>query len=343
MIDFDFSPIPEEIRDEQIREFQNEQITFAKHRQDAAQLVANELPQDARILILDTSQGAFIPAQVGDDKLVDLVVESQFGGGPITHGSAFRALLGCEQDDPRVVIWDCFKNPEGKGLPALDTIDAFITTGGPAMPSELIPGHETQNTHWLRAVVSKLDELKNAKIAGANFCLGHQLWNFTLGAEVCRVKPQREFGTVKMRLTAEAKKLQLLQNIADADDTFLISSSHSEAVKRPADYDGAKVLVENDYFDFQGFAFPLIPGTPLEEADAKDELIISFQNHPEMLGLCLEVLRRLRRDAIKAEGLPIDRMIFRDTPTVRRLFLNFIQMAARRAKRRLALSESKVA
>lgn len=324
-----------DIRDEQLKEFEIEIASFKRHREKSKQIIKDQMPKSAKVLILDVSQGAFIPKAVNDDGLCALVQEFQCGGGPINHGSAFRSLLGFDFDDERCVSWDVAAEPDKENLPNPKDIDAFIVTGGPAMPSELHPGNETKNTYWLQKSVQAMKTLAEHKVPGAVFCLGHQLWNHAMGAKVGRLKEVREFGTVSLKIQDQGKDLNLLKDMANEKGTFKVNSSHSEAVITPVDYDGMEVILSNDYSEFQGAAFPLTKGQNLQEADAQDQLVISIQNHPELMALCMEVLRRLRRDAIRNEGFDIDRMVFRNTPRARNIFLNFLEMVSRRAVNRV--------
>lgn len=319
--------------EEQLKEFESEKKNLAIHRREAQAIISSEMPKQARVLVLDTSQGCFDPQNVGDAEFVKYVVEEQFSGGPISHAETFRTVMGFAKTDPRYLVWDIAKEPN-KNLPNLSQIDAFIVTGGPAMPSQLLPGNETENTPWLKKTVATLQALTEHKVAGLAICLGHQLWNHTQGAFVGRLKPQREFGTVKMKLTEAGQKLKLFQNVGDANGEFIVSASHSESVIVPPPYPGMEVLATNAYSPFQSAAFPLTKGQSVAEADAEDNLVVSIQNHPEMLGSCLEVLRRTREKAILSEGLDLHHMVFRDTPKARNVFLNFLHMIARRAQQR---------
>lgn len=322
-----------DIRHEQLAEFEREIESFKIHQREARQFIKDCLSRSARVLCLDVSQGAFDPDSVSDRGLVALVTEFQFDGGPICHGAAFRSLLGFDREDPRFISWDVARDPDCRNLPNPAQIDAFIVTGGPAMPSELHPGRETKNTPWLRKAVRAIKILFEARVPGLAFCLGHQLLNHALGAQVGRLKDVREFGTVVLTLTEAGRDLRLLDGVANGDGSFLVNASHSEAVITPPDYPGMTVVAANGYSAFQAAAFPLVAGGTPAEADARDELVVSIQNHPELLAQCLEVLRRTRREAIRNEGLDIDHMIFRDTPGARKIFLNFLGLVARRANK----------
>ncbi len=144
----------------------------------------------------------------------------------------------------------------------------------------------------------------------------------------------REFGTVEMEATAAGKDLQLLYGFWDDAGKVDVSASHSEGVIKSSKNSDMHVIACNDYSEFQGFARPLRKGQTVEEADKEDELVVSLQNHPEITAMLLSVLRNLRADAMRSEGMRPEEMIFRDTPKARTIWKNFIEMVARRAQKR---------
>jgi GMP synthase-like glutamine amidotransferase len=337
---FKIERIPRKIRAQQLEQFDVEAKSLEAHVAEAKRIARQVLTRDSHILIMDLSGGGFDPAKVEDDDLVRLIQERQFGGGKITHGEILRHMLGFDPNDTRVTIWDVVHDPDRSNLPYPEAFDAWTTTGGPAMPSELHPGNETENTHWLRRGVAAINELKRARVPGVAVCLGSQLTEHEAGADVgpvtppWRKKPQREFGTVQMQGTPVGRRLQLLYGFWNDEGTVDISASHSEGVRKPSARPNVEVIAFNAYSPHQGFAHPLREGQSVEEADAEDELIVSLQNHPEVLALYLEMLRYLRGEKMQAEGLKPKKMLYRDTPKARKMWHNFIELAGRRTRKR---------
>lgn len=323
--------VPEELLDEQVKEFEHERAGVEREREEAGKFIADQLPRDARILVVDVGQDGMKDAPI-PKKVKKEFLQGQFGGDRMDYASAFRHMLGLSEGDPRLMVWRAFERKKPKNLPFPD---AWLVTGGPAMPSELEPGNETENTEWLVRASSAIKELVKAKIPGVPVCLGHQLFNYAEGAVVGRPQGKsREFGTVSMQATDAGRDLQLLQGFWDDADTVEVSSSHSEGVIKPSTNPDMHVIAFNDYNEYQGFARPLNEGQTLEEADKEDALVVSMQNHPELISMSLAILRNLRADAMRAEGLKPEEMIFRDTPNARMIWKKFIEMVARRAQKR---------
>jgi len=333
MMNFDATKIDISIRDKQIEEFETEIQNLQKHQKLAKQIIKDQIPKTAKILVLDVSQGAINPKHVKDEKLFSLVKEFQFGGGPINYGESFRAMLGFDKDDKRFVVCDMTNDSSKADISDLDQFDAFIIGGGPAMPSELLPGLNTNNTSWLKETVQVLNKIREHHIPGYAFCLGHQLWNYALGSHVKKCLDQREFGTVSMIMHEPAKNIRLLDGITQDDGMILIHASHCESVKTAPNIAGMKVVMSNKYNQFQAAAFSLDEAKTIEQADENDQLVISIQNHPEFLGLLMEVLRRTRRLDMQKEGIDSDHLVFRDTHRIRNIFLNFLKLVGRRARR----------
>lgn len=326
--------VPKPIRKQQLEQFEIERESVEAHIAEARRIIREMLLRDSKILVMDLSQGGFDPSRVQDDRLVGLVRERQFGGGRITHGQIMRHMLGFAPDDPRVTIWDVANDPNRSDLPYPDAWDAWLTTGGPAMPSELDEGNETQNTHWLNRATHAMEALREARVPGKVVCLGSQLWERKAGATVGRYKPQREFGTVRMNATEAGQGIQMLAGFWDEEGHVDISASHSEGVTTPAPRPNVEVIAFNDYSPWQGFAHPLREGQTVAEADADDELIVSIQNHPELLAIYLEILRYLRGEKMVEEGLEPAAMLFRNTPRARQSWLNFLKLVGRRTQKR---------
>lgn len=319
--------------DAQAEQLALERESLAQYRAAAMQRVRN-LPPDARILILNLAPVLFDPAQVGDDALVHDLIEHQFGG-TFSSKQFYRHMLGFGADDPRLTVW----TPATDGdLDLTQLPDIWITTGGPAMPSELHPGNETPNTPWLRRAVNAMQLLQEKHVPGIAVCLGHQLWEYSQGAEVGRVRPQREFGTVTLNATDAGREFPLLSGVWNNSGQTDIMASHSEGVITPPPNPNVQVLASNDYSGYQMALHPLREGQTAAEATAAGEWVLSLQNHPELLALYSVTVGRLRAAAMRAEGLDPDAMVFRDTPAVRNLWLNVLDFVAVRATSRASVA-----
>jgi len=312
--------------------FAEERESVERHLRDAQQFVREELQRRAHILVFDLG-GETNLAEVQDDQLQREVEELQFGGTHATHGEALRHMLGFEPGDSQVTIWEAFKNQE---LPNMPYPDVFLTTGGPAMPSELDPGNETENTAWLRKVVDVMAELKKNQVPGIAICLGHQLWNYMEGAQVgVTGGGVREYGTPEVYATGAGKDLQVLQGFWDDDDKVIVTAAHSEGVlAMPENRQDLQVIAWNKYMDVHGVASPTRVGQTVEEADQDDELVLTLQHHPEILARMLEVMRRLRGANMEAEGLDTKNMLFQNTPKARNVWLRFLELIQRRIEKR---------
>ena len=321
-----------EVWDRQLEALEREREGIEEHRLEAHRMVTDLLTEQARILVLDFSQGSSGLDRLKDARMRDAVRERQADGVMESHADLFRAALGFDPGDSRIDIWKVYEDPERTGIPYPDV---WFATGGPAMPSELHPGNETENTSWLERAVSAMKELEKAKVPGMAVCLGHQLWEHSQGANVGKRHPQREFGTVRLQGTPFAQELQLLVGILDDQGGVEISASHSEAVITPPQGRNMEVIALNRYSDYQGAIHGLGPAErPVREAVEEDEFVLSIQNHPEVMAIFLTALRELRAPAMRKEGLKPEEMIFHQTPEARKLFLRFLEVAARRMNKR---------
>jgi len=318
---------------EQEGEFEIEVESVERHREKAKRLVSEELRGRARILVFDLGKEQD-PFRSGDADLGREVQEMQFGGGN-TYGEAMRHMLGFDQGDPQVTIWEAWR---GSPPPNIPHPDVWLTTGGGTMPSELHPGKETENTPWLRRVVGAMEELREQRVPGVAVCLGHQLWQHTEGAEVGVMmsdgRRKREYGTPTLRKRDVADELQILQGFFDESGEVQVSASHSEGVLRPSDTANFDVVAWNNYMEFQAAAHAPREGQTTAEADAEDELVLSIQNHPEIISRWLHVIRLARGESMEKEGLNPKDMIFRNTERARSIWLRFLELTARRIQTR---------
>lgn len=320
------STIPDqELREKQREEFERERETVEKHVAEAKRMVGDMLARDANILIMDVSQGGSAqPDQFTDPDLLEHVREVQFGGATeLSHGAILRHLLGFDPDDPRVTIWDVAKDPDRNDLPFPDVMTG---TGGRAMPSELQPGKETENTHWLRRAADAQQHFAALGVPGKFFCLTHQLFAEGRGAEVGKHRAEREFGTVPM---------QVLFGYNDPE--LMMSASHSEEVIQPPignPGENFHVIAMNDYSDMQGFLYPAKPEKHVADAVPENEYIVTLQNHPEIMASYLAALGDIRAEKIRSEGLDVKQMLFQDTPKARTIFLRLIELWARQLEKK---------
>lgn len=324
--------LPSELLEQQVDEFERERANIERDKDEAQKFIADQLPRDARILVIDVGQDGLKDAVLPEGVAKELQ-QTQFGGEEkMTYAAAFRHMLGLGAGDERLMVWRAFERKKPKNVPFPD---AWLVTGGPAMPSEMEPGNETENTQWLLRAQAAIKELVKSKIPGVPVCLGHQLFNYSEGAKVGRLQGgKREFGTVEMQATDVGENLQLLYGFWDDKGNVNVGASHSEGVITPSQNPDMHVIAFNDYSKYQGFARPLNEGQTVEEADREDQLVLSLQNHPEITAMLLSVLRNLRTDAMRGEGLKPEEMLFRDTPKARSIWRNFIEMTARRAQKR---------
>jgi len=317
--------IPDEnLREQQAEQFELERESLEKHRAEMKRMLADMLRRDARILVIDVSHGGTQSGDVPFESLSKVVTEEQFGGAPMNHGEIFRHMLGFDPDDPRVTIWDVAKDPDKKHLPYPDV---FVSSGGPAMPSELDEGNKTENTEWLARASAALEELHQLGVPGDCFCLSHQLFNRAQGANVGRGRREREFGTVPMQVLYGFETQELPMSASHSEEVIALP----EGKKAGTDYE---VIAFNDYSDKQGLVYPAREGEPVTEAMEEENYILTLQNHPEILAVYLAVISQLRGEKMRAEGLQPEQMLFKNTPEARSVFKKFIERAVKRQRKR---------
>ena len=310
------------IREEQMRQLALERESVLRHLDEARRRVNDLLSGNVRVLILDLAHRDIMKEDFRDRALRHELVELQFGAEDYRHGAMFRHMLGFSPDDPRVEIWNVASDPDRKHQPLPDL---WIATGGPAMPSEL-SGPVTANTLWMRAAMRAMGTLGKVGIPGIAVCLGHELWSLHHGATMDQVRG--EVGTVDLQATAKGRSTQLLNEWWDDTGYGRIAAHHSEqATSMPP---GSEVLAWNRACDYQAVGWPLVGHSSVATADETDQLVVSIQNHPELLARLLEALRYVPDASLAARGMNIHATIFDDTPRARQIWLRAIQLLARR-------------
>lgn len=326
--------IPSNVWDRQLAHFSDEALSLQAHHVQARERL-EVLPPETRILVMDLGGDlAFDEAQVQDPLLLNLVRTHQFGGGAFTYGNALRTMMGFGLDDPRVVVWNAFADPSRRF--DLGEFDFVLGSGGGAMPSEL--GTDSVNAPMLAAAKEVIESVPTADVPALLICLSHQLWHVAHGVEVTRVRDQREFGTHRQFVwPREAHALRLFKGVIGENTTSVpMNCSHSYSARRLPDYRGAIPLFGNGYCALQGAAFPSRSGEDFLWADRMLRLVITLQNHPDLLSLYLHLLRLVRWDGMAREGLDPSQMVFANTPEVRGVFLNILDIAGEHARRRLS-------
>ncbi len=336
-----FEGTSKEIKKQQIYEFEQEVSALETHRTEAQALAKEALSREARILIFDFTKGRSFLDRPGADKLdasfCSALQEWEYGGASsMNRASSLVSLLGMNPNashEPRVVVWDVFNEPSRT---ILYPIDAWITTGGSPMVTELFQGNETEHTEGLSRAARIMSALCGRGIPGLALCLGHQLLFHTLGGEVKEVSPAREFGTVLVEKSPDYPDIhfRMLEGVWKNETAFKIGAYHAQAIAKLPLSGAVRLLGFNAYSPYQMFAHPLQKKS-LRSAEESDELVISIQNHPEMTAFYLKAVSMLQADELAKEGFRLEDMVFSSTPHARRMFLNFIKLVGRRVQKRL--------
>jgi GMP synthase-like glutamine amidotransferase len=336
-----FEGTSKEIKKQQIRELEQEVSALATHRTEAKALAKESMPREARILIFDFTKGRSFLDRPGSDKLdasfLSAVQEWEYGGASsMSRASSLVSLLGMNpnaQNDPRVVVWDVFNEPSRT---ILYPIDAWITTGGSPMVTELLPGMETEHTEGLSRAARIMSALCDRGIPGIAICLGHQLLFHTLGGEIKEVSPVREFGTALVEKSPDYPDInfRMLEGVWKNETAFKIGAHHRQSVAKLPLSGAVRLLGFNAYSPYQLFAHPLQKKS-LRSAEENDELVISIQNHPGMTAFYVKAVSMLKADELVKEGFCLEDMVFSSAPRARRMFLNFIKLVGRRVQKRL--------
>lgn len=326
--------IPSNVWDRQLAHLRDEAFSLQAHHAQAREKL-EILPSETRILVMDLGGDLFDEDKVADLLLLDLVRRYQFGGGAFTYGNMLRTLMGFGLDDPRVVVWDANADPARRF--DLREFDFVLGSGGGAMPSEL--GTDSPNAPMLAAAKEAIESIPAAEVPALLICLSHQLWHVANGVEVMRVKSHREFGTHKQFVwSREAQALRLFKGVIGENAmSVLMNCSHSYSARRLPTNQVAVPLFGNSYCAVQGAAFPSRADEDMMRADQLLRLVITLQNHPDLLSLYLHLLRLVRWDDMASEGLDPSQMVFANTPEVRSIFLNILDIAGEHARRRLKL------
>jgi GMP synthase (glutamine-hydrolysing) len=127
-------------------------------------------------------------------------------------------------------------------LPDYDRIAGVILSGSHAMV--------TDRAQWSERLASWLRGLVQRELPVLGICYGHQLLAHALGGEVADNPAGREFGTVKITFTEQARDDRLLGEFWPAIEAYV---THTQSVVRlPA---GARRLGMSDRDPHQAFAY----------------------------------------------------------------------------------------
>ncbi|OVE81279.1 hypothetical protein BVY03_04235 [bacterium K02(2017)] len=233
----------------------------------------------------------------------------------------FRKMLGFKPDDPRVIIWDAITDSPDNLGPA-DQFDYFLLTGSAHMVDSGLP--------WIKTTEDFLKKLIDAEVPGLATCFGFQLLCHAYGAQVGR-KPETpykpEFGTATLNYSELAFEIPLLDGVFDRSLNVFNSSNHEQVILTPPLYAGAKILFADEYWPNKGMVFPLGNLSPAE-AFRQGKVVLGLQDHIEKSPFGLELARQAEASYYRDFDIPIDKMVFRDNPEVRKIFLNILKQLA---------------
>lgn len=312
-----------------LRTIANLEQHYKKVRSKAAQL-----PDKTRILILDFSQSPYAPSSHHDPVLLNLIRQHQLDGD-ISSASIFRNLLGFDRNDPRVTIWDVVNDPNGENTPNLHDLKSyhyFITTGSPAMVNQ------ANEKKWIQKGSEVLKQLVQAGVPGLATCFGFQLLSHTFGSSVGPRphNPGEEFGMATLHSSTLVNQIPLFHSVFDSPTTsplqksseVFISTIHYEVVQNMPQFEGATILFGNDFWHNKGMIFPL-NGLSLTDAISQDRYVIGLQDHIERTPLGQLLSLSSHNEIMKKEGCPLYKQLLRDTPEVRKIFINILDMLLR--------------
>ena len=170
----------------------------------------------------------------------------------------------------------------GAPLPAPGALPGIVVTGSSAMVSAREPWSERAGAWLVDAVGAGTPVL--------GICYGHQLLAHALGGRVARNPRGREIGTIQLRLAPDAKHDALLGELPARTRAH---TTHLESVLELPP--GARWLAESD--------------TDPNQAFAVGARAWGVQFHPEFDADVMRGYVEGRRDALRAEGLDVDRLL----------------------------------
>ena len=168
---------------------------------------------------------------------------------------------------------------EGEPLgPALEKLKprGLIVTGSPLSVMD--------GADWMGPLGDELLRAGERGIHVLGVCFGHQLIAQAAGGRVVRNPRGREIGTVKVQLTAAARRDPLF-SWADSDE-IEVQATHEDAVESLPP--GATLLASNENTAVQAYRL--------------SETIACVQFHPELSTIAMRDLIFSRRDKLAVEG-----------------------------------------
>lgn len=256
--------------------------------------VLDTLLQDSSILCINalpSSYGFGVagPWQRMHPERTQLMHEAQFGGPseePFFPAS-FRFHLGLERGDDRFSVWNV---ADGEEAPPVhpDDVSGVIVTGSSAMPSILRERPDAPEAEWMNRIQHVLRDLAVRKVPTLAVCFGHQILAVTHGGQVDWTQDKaghqlREIGPARMLLTDEGKQDPLFGRVPEE---FWTQSSHMQHVTEvPAD---AVILAHNPVSRAQALRYV-------------EGLQWSIQNHPDITGILIDMIRDIRSPLIEEE------------------------------------------
>lgn len=301
-----------------------------------AEKKVEQLPDDAKVLILDFSDSPYTDKPKFHSPLLHLLRHVQMDGEP-SSGSIFRKLLGFKKSDPRVTVWDVVNDPDAKETPVSDlgSYRYFMTTGSDYMIDEM------EQLPWMQVARSVVRELTDHEVPGLVTCFGFQLFCNAFGGVIGQVpgkEEQMEFGHTNLSPTDLVQNIPLLDSVFDNSGSnpivqgrdVYISTAHRDVVLEEPLFHGASIIFSNDYWRNKGMVFPL-GGRTLEQALQDDRYVIGLQDHIEKTPIGQVLVLLALKEVFKDQGYDVDNMIVKDTPEVRRIFLNILDAIGRMA------------
>jgi GMP synthase (glutamine-hydrolysing) len=154
----------------------------------------------------------------------------------------------------------------GAPLPAYDEIAGVVVTGSHAMVTDRLDWSE-RTAEWLRGAVA-------ARVPALGICYGHQLLADALGGEVGDNPNGREFGTVEVRLTEDARRDPLLGAFSGS---IRVQASHTQSVLRLPQ--GATLLAASDRDPHQAYVVGDCAWGVQFHPEFRAEVVVAYVDH----------------------------------------------------------------